>query len=114
MGHNILSARQDVVENSTVLTAHPDATEQGLLIDPAVLEDAPRGVQADYLRARSSLIALATTSIEREYGVAPDAVQIRIVTHEFPRWSQRANTGVGDIVYTDTPWMDLEGNEVTR
>lgn len=114
VGHNILSARQDVIQDSTVLAAHPDAAEQGLVIDPDVLAAAPQGLQDDYHRTLASAIALAATAMQREYHAVPDAVQIRIVTHEFPRWSQRADTGVGTVVYSDTPWMDLNGNEVTR
>lgn len=114
VGHNILSSRQDVIHDTTVLAAHPDAADQGLVISPEVLASAPQGLQDEYHRTIASMISLARTAIEREYGATPDAVQVRIVTHEFPRWSQRADAGVGEVVYSDTPWLDLNGNEVTR
>ncbi|SIT78530.1 DUF5819 family protein [Microbacterium sp. RU33B] len=114
VGHNMLSARQDVIQDPTVLAEHPDAGDQGLVIDPDVLADAPQGIQDDYERTLASAVDLAANALMREYGAQPDAVQIRIVTHEFPRWSQRADAGLGSVVYSDTPWLDMNGREVSR
>lgn len=38
-----------------------------------------------------------------------DAVQIRIVQHTFPRFSERADAGLGEITHSSSPWIRHEG-----
>ncbi len=37
-------------------------------------------------------------------------VQLRLVQHTFPRYSDRANTGLGEITHATSPWLDAEGD----
>ena len=37
------------------------------------------------------------------------SVQLRVVQHEFPRWSERASTGVGTVSHSTSEWLRLEG-----
>ena len=109
--HNLLSARQNLIRNDAVLDVFPHAADSGLFLGEEILDAAPLGLRSAYERTIDAVVQLAIQGVRNETGVTPDAVQIRVVTHEFPRWSKRANDGVGEVVYSDTPWLTVDGKE---
>jgi len=110
--HNLLSARQDLIRDDSVLAAVPEAAESGLFLSEELLEAAPDSLRTAYERTVDAIVQLAINAVRAETGVTPDAVQVRVVTHEFPRWSERADAGVGEVAYSDTPWLTADGEEV--
>lgn len=111
-GHNLLTARQRIVENPEVLEQFPEVADSQVFLSAEILEAAPDGLRESYELTIRSLVSLASDSIAESTGNTPEAVQVRFVTHTFPRWSNRHEEGVGEIVYSDSPWMDLSGREV--
>jgi hypothetical protein len=110
--HSLMTSRQDIVTDPTVVDEHPDAADEPLYLSQSVIDSSPLGLQRAYDRSLRTMTSLAVDGVERETGIRPDSVRIRIVTHVFPRWSERADAGIGEIVYSDTPWLSLEGTEV--
>jgi len=110
-GHNLLSARQEVVQNENVLTKFADAEKSGLFLTEDILDAAPSPLRAAYERTVDAVVQLAIDAVRTDTGITPESVQVRVVTHEFPRWSERADAGVGEVVYSDTPWLTAQGEE---
>ena len=111
--HNLLSARQDLIRSDAVLAEFPEAADSGLFLDKDLLDAGPEALRTAYKRTVDAVVQLAIDGVRSESGVTPDAVQVRVVTHEFPRWSERADAGVGEVAYSDTPWLTATGQEVT-
>ncbi|WPR68076.1 DUF5819 family protein [Glutamicibacter protophormiae] len=115
VAHNLQISRQNVIEDPNVKKLHPNAiNEQNLALDAELIESAAKPTRDQYHRSLRATIDLARDEITRELEIVPDFVQIRLVNHEFPRWSERNNQGLGNVQYSDTPWYDKKGNEVQR
>lgn len=58
-------------------------------------------------RERGELLVATLASAEavKRWGVGVEAVQVRVVMHEYPRYSQRHDDGLGTITYSDLDWM---------
>ncbi|GAA1222844.1 hypothetical protein GCM10009655_23040 [Rhodoglobus aureus] len=110
--HNLLSARQDLIRNEAVLAEFPNAADSGLFLSEDLLDAGPEPLRTAYKRTVDAVVQLAIKGVRDETGVTPDAVQVRIVTHEFPRWSKRDDAGVGEVFYSDTPWLTATGEEL--
>lgn len=57
------------------------------------------------VRTERFLQTLASTESARRWGPEVVAVQIRLVRHEFPRFSQRRSGETGPVTYEDLAWM---------
>lgn len=64
-------------------------------------------------RERGELLmaTLASAEAVKRWGNRVEAVQVRVVMHEYPRYSQRHDDGLGTITYSDLEWMPRQ--EVT-
>ncbi|EPR76737.1 hypothetical protein ADILRU_0920 [Leifsonia rubra CMS 76R] len=110
--YNPLSARQDLIRDEAVLAEFPKAADSGLFLSEDVLDAGPESLRTAYERTVDVVVQLALNGVRSETGVTPDAVQVRVATHEFPRWSKRADSGVGEVSFSDTPWLTDAGAEI--
>ncbi|WP_449062647.1 DUF5819 family protein [Planomonospora algeriensis] len=62
------------------------------------------GMRQTILQMRRVLAHIAVKAAEAHWGEEVTAVQIRVVRHEFPRFSQRANPDVGEIRHWTLGW----------
>ncbi|WGD37150.1 DUF5819 family protein [Lysinibacter sp. HNR] len=111
-GSKLFAARSTLLEDKAVRGVRPDAQEQEFFLEKETLDAAPQGLQENYRRALEMVVASAMALMMSSYGALPDAVKIRVVHHEFPRWSERVSAGLGKTSYSESPWLDLAGNEV--
>lgn len=101
-----LEARELVVAD---LSADEGATA-GLFLGPAHLSDADEDDRFIYDQSLRDLrdSALAHLGGDVAAGDVTD-VQLRIVQHEFPRFSQRDDEGLGAISHSTSDWLSIEG-----
>lgn len=89
--------------------AAADTAAHLFLDDPATADLSPEDRQA-YLGALSSL-----RDMSWHYAAAgsadPDTsqLQVRVVVHTFPRYSDRLDTGTGEISFHTSPWLPARG-----
>lgn len=116
--HNLLPTREGY-QVSGVITRFIDARQvivdaQGPDSSAGVFlsaEDLAAADAADRATYEQALLDLRDTA--RHHGADAERasqVQLRLVQHTFPRYSDRANTGLGEITHATSPWLDAEGD----
>lgn len=112
--HSFLTARQNVLDampsDSPPLSAAGE--EVALALPKEVLEEVSPMQVAAYDDALNRLAEVAALHVREDTGADPTQVQVRLVTHTFPRWSQRHDAGLGEISYSDLPWYDLDSKDL--
>ena len=108
--HSFLTARQEILESlPTDDSAEATSIDKSVVALPrGVLEDASIAQATAYDDALVRLAEVSARYVHDYTGTDPAQVQVRLVTHTFPRWSQRHETGLGEISYSDLPWYDLD------
>ncbi|THA23377.1 hypothetical protein E4198_24655 [Streptomyces sp. RKND-216] len=78
--------------------------------DVRIGPDTPPVLARFYDRTVDQLGSLALDGLQRRYGtpIHIEAVQLRVVEHTFPRFSQRDDPGMGEVAYRTLPWWDAE------
>ncbi|MGP7960639.1 DUF5819 family protein [Sanguibacter sp. A247] len=96
-----IDARQTLLDATDA-----DASEVGVFLTPEDLAGASPEDTATY---REALRDLRDTA--RHHAGAREAaqVQLRLVQHVFPRYSDRADTGMGEISHSTSEWLDAHG-----
>ncbi|GEA81925.1 DUF5819 family protein [Cellulomonas uda] len=101
--HAFLMSRDAAVE--AAYPADPPADLPILLPDDE-LADVPAHTREAYEDTLRNLHDAAADAARRTWGDVT-RIQVRLVTHEFPRWSQRHDDGLGEISHVTLPWRDL-------
>lgn len=116
--HNLLPTREGY-QVSGVITRFIDARQaivdaQGPDSTAAVFlgaEDLAGADERDRITYTEALGDLRDTARHHGAdGAGATHVQLRLVQHTFPRYSDRANTGLGEITHATSPWLDAEGD----
>lgn len=105
--HNFVAARQEVIDHPSVADQFPEAEPFAAALPEDVLAAAPEDLRGAYDFTLDSLMSTAARSWSEQMGQEPTEVKIRLVTHTFPRWSERADPGIGEVVYSDLPWSSV-------
>jgi len=114
--HNLLPTREGY-QVSGVVTRFIDARQtivDALGLDETVPvflgpDDLVDAAEADRRTYEEALLDLRDTA--RHHGGEPGAthVQVRLVQHTFPRYSDRMSTGLGEITHATSPWLPADG-----
>lgn len=102
--HKYLDARESVVDSLPA-----DQREAApFSLGPTELDQASESDKGAYVAALGDLRDAAVHSLPPQQGDVQE-VQMRLVTHEFPRYSDRFNRGVGGILHATTEWQPVSG-----
>jgi len=99
--------QQQLDERATTRSSRKSRPSEGTLPDPQPIEAATPDERLVRDRGLRVVQALASAAAREQWGDRVEAVQVRIVRHRFPRFSQRSSRAVGDITSTDLPWMKV-------
>jgi hypothetical protein len=92
-------------------TAVGSASKPGAQVEQGLAGIPPTIAERDYRRRALMLIQrIATLEARRQFGTRVDAVQVRVIRHTFPRFSQRSKADdAGPVIFEDLPWMRPSG-----